>query len=80
MCLLTAAAVAAAVAGKELLHAIGRNRSSCLRIANDMKRTVIVLTVFLKHGQMDFSKAFNSISHHLTPIFPENVNVFGWVE
>ena len=28
------------------------------------------LAVFLKLGQMDFSKASNSISHHLTSIFP----------
>ena len=42
------------------------------------------LPVFLKHGQMDFSKASNSISHQLTLIFPENCQIFlgglgGWV-
>ena len=37
-----------------------------------------VLAVFLKLGQMDFSKASNSISHHLTPIFPENCQIC-WV-
>ena len=34
------------------------------------------LPVFLKHGQMDFSKASNSISHQLTLIFPENCQIF----
>ena len=38
-----------------------------------------LLAVFLKHGQMDFSKASNSISHHLSSIFPENCQIFGWV-
>ena len=33
-------------------------------------RITSVLAVFLKLGQMDFSKASNSISHHLTSIFP----------
>ena len=28
---------------------------------------------------MDFSKASNSISHHLTSILPENCQIFGWV-
>ena len=37
------------------------------------------VAVFLKHGQMDLSKASNSISHHLTLIFPENCQIFGWV-
>ena len=39
------------------------------------------VAVFLKHGQMDLSKASNSISHHLTSIFPENCQIFwvGWV-
>ena len=41
------------------------------------------LPVFLKHGQMDFSKASNSISHQLTLIFPENCQIFlgglGWL-
>ena len=27
------------------------------------------LTIFLKHGQLDFSKAFDSISDYLTVIF-----------
>ena len=30
------------------------------------------LTVFLKHGQLDVSKASDSISDSLTSIFPEN--------
>ena len=34
-------------------------------------RITSLLTVFLKHGQMDLSKASNSIFHHLTSIFPE---------
>ena len=45
-------------------------------------RITSVLAVFLKHGQMDFSRASNSISHHLTSIFPENYQIFrffGWV-
>ena len=44
-------------------------------------RVTSFLTVFLKHGQMDFSKASNSISHHLTSIFPENCQIFSfcWV-
>ena len=28
---------------------------------------------------MDLSKASNSISHHLSSIFPENCQIFGWV-
>ena len=39
-------------------------------------RITFPLAVFLKHGQLDFSKASNSISHHLTSIFPCRV---GWV-
>ena len=35
------------------------------------------VAVFLKHGQMDFSKSSNSISHHLTSIFPENCQILG---
>ena len=31
------------------------------------------VAVFLKHGQMDLSKASNSISHHLTSIFPKKM-------
>ena len=45
-------------------------------------RITSVLAVFLKLGQMDFSKASNSISHHLTLVFPENCRIFrffGWV-
>ena len=45
-------------------------------------RVTSLLTVFLKHGQMDFSKASNSISHHLTSIFSEKCQIFrffGWV-
>ena len=41
-------------------------------------RITSVLAVFLKLGQMDFSKASNSISHHLTSIFPENCQIC-WV-
>ena len=33
------------------------------------------LPVFLKHSQIDFSKASNSISHHQTSIFPENCQI-----
>ena len=45
-------------------------------------RVTSLLAVFLKHGQLDFSKASNSISQHLTSIFPENCQIFkffGWV-
>ena len=35
-------------------------------------RVTSPLTVFLKHGQLDFSKASDSISNYLTLIFPEN--------
>ena len=45
-------------------------------------RVTSLLAVFLKHGHMDFSKASNSISRHLTSIFPENCQIFrffGWV-
>ena len=34
-------------------------------------RVTSPLTVFLKYGQLDFSKAFDSISDHLISIFPE---------
>ena len=39
---------------------------------------LFLLHIFLKHGQMDFFKSSNSISHHLTSIFPENCQIF-WV-
>ena len=34
-------------------------------------RTLSPLLVFLKHGQLDFSKVFSSISDYLTSIFPD---------
>ena len=37
------------------------------------------VTVFLNHGQLDLSKVSDSISHHLTSLFPENCQIFGWV-
>ena len=40
-------------------------------------RVTSPLTVFLKYGQLDFSKAFDSISDHLISIFPE---IFGFSE
>ena len=41
-------------------------------------RVTSLLAVFHKHGHMDFSKTSNSISHHLTSIFPENCQIC-WV-
>ena len=38
-------------------------------------RITPLLTVFLKHGQMDFSKASNSISHRPTSIFPKKMMI-----
>ena len=39
-------------------------------------RMISPLTVFLKHFQLDFSKAYNIISDFLTSIFPENFWIF----
>ena len=48
------------------------NSSSVLSPLSVTKiRVIFSLTVFLKHGQMDLSKACNSISHHPTLIFPD---------
>ena len=33
------------------------------------------VTVFLKHGQLDLSKASDSISHQLTSIFSEDFQI-----
>ena len=40
-------------------------------LVSQIIRFTSLLTVFLKLGQMDFSKASNSISHHPTSIFPK---------
>ena len=34
---------------------------------------------FFKHGQLDFSKALDSICDHLTSIYPENFWVSWWM-
>ena len=55
--------------------------SSSILCLSQKIRITTVLAVFLKLGQMDFSKASNSISRHLTSIFPENRQIcwVGWL-
>jgi len=41
--------------------------------------SLLLFTVFLRYGQMNFSKASDSISQHLTLIFPNNFWIFWWL-